>query len=189
MKQETNRRLQTLSWPLPGFASARFFPEELEKLQSDRVRRQLRQLVRDINALDGIVPVLETKKNLIKTRINKQFKHLRIGVSLNEPGKFGWDSELSAHPRFPGQWKLWIWNMAAQGSLRAIRECSCGKLFYSRKHGHKFCSDRCREKDFRGSPQGREKRRNYMRKYREGLRRRDVENIRVGKRPSVSKAR
>jgi hypothetical protein len=63
-------------------------------------------------------------------------------------------------------------DLAAKGLLRRVRECStCGRWFYAYRPGqrYRFCSDACRDKNFRQTPQGRARRAKYMRNYRRNL--------------------
>jgi hypothetical protein len=65
-----------------------------------------------------------------------------------------------------------IYDLAVKGRLRRIRECStCGRWFYAYRPGerYRFCSDACKDKNWRQTPQGRARRAKYMRDYRRRL--------------------
>jgi len=57
--------------------------------------------------------------------------------------------------------------LARAGKLHNVTRCSqCRKWIFARTKRNTFCSDTCREKNFRSTPAGREARRLYMRRYR-----------------------
>jgi hypothetical protein len=65
-----------------------------------------------------------------------------------------------------------IHDLAAKGLLRRVRECAtCGRWFYAYRPGqrYRFCSDACRDKHWRQTPQGRARRAKYTRDYRRRL--------------------
>jgi hypothetical protein len=58
------------------------------------------------------------------------------------------------------------------GLIDRIRECpTCGRWLFARFERERFCSGPCREKAFRASAEGKEKRRKYMQSYRARLKR------------------
>jgi hypothetical protein len=62
---------------------------------------------------------------------------------------------------------LVIFQAAVAGILRLIRQCkNCRRLFVGKKGLPKYCSDSCREKAFRSTPEGKSARAAYMRAYR-----------------------
>jgi hypothetical protein len=52
-----------------------------------------------------------------------------------------------------------------KGLLDRLKECDCGRWFFSRFSHQNFCSDRCRKKRHETSEQFRASRREYMRRY------------------------
>ena len=110
----------------------------------------------------------------------------RIGVRLGMPGPNGWSRIHTYFDRWPGgkpkdegyMAAIFVLDAAYQGFLRQISKCSqCGKWFVMKRDDQRFCSGKCREKEFRSSDAGRMKRANYMRQYRARLKRRDEANL------------
>jgi hypothetical protein len=65
-------------------------------------------------------------------------------------------------------------NLGRLGLLHRVRKCrSCGMWLFARFERERFCSPACREKASRTSPEGRQKRAGYMRRYRANLKRYD----------------
>jgi hypothetical protein len=65
-----------------------------------------------------------------------------------------------------------IHDLATKGLLRRVRECgTCGRWFFAYRPGerYRFCSDACRDKHWRQTPQGRARRAKYTRDYRRRL--------------------
>jgi len=61
-----------------------------------------------------------------------------------------------------------IEGLSKDGSLRRIRRCDwCRAWLFAKNRRQTFCSDRCRENAFRKTPEGRAKRTQFMRDYRE----------------------
>jgi hypothetical protein len=60
-----------------------------------------------------------------------------------------------------------VLDLAMRGLLHRLRHCdNCRRWFYARFEKQRFCSDACREKSFRSTPEGRAARAKYMRRYR-----------------------
>lgn len=59
-----------------------------------------------------------------------------------------------------------ITRMLVLRRVQRIRECRCGTWFFGKRENHMFCSDSCRDKEFRSTPEGKKKRRLYMKRYR-----------------------
>lgn len=61
-------------------------------------------------------------------------------------------------------------NAMIAGDLSKLKRCEwgkCGNWFCKRTEGQRFCSDRCREKTFKSSPEFKAERARYMRKNRQ----------------------
>jgi hypothetical protein len=58
-------------------------------------------------------------------------------------------------------------NLASAGLIHRLRRCrQCTRWFYARVEDHFCCSAQCRERHFRTTPEGKEKRKKYMQRYR-----------------------
>lgn len=127
---------------------------------------------------------LRKKTDPLFERINPFFKKHRLVLSLESPSKFGWRECLLGKARdLPFSIIVWA---AERGLLGLLSECnSCHRWFAARRVDHKYCSNSCREKTFRGSNEGKAKRAAYMKRYRAGLRRRDHESLRISKKRKV----
>lgn len=58
-----------------------------------------------------------------------------------------------------------LMELARQGLLERLKVCPCGRWIWARFSHQRFCSARCREKEFRSSPQWKEHRRRKTREY------------------------
>ena len=60
-----------------------------------------------------------------------------------------------------------VWKLGLQNELWRIRECRhCGDWFDAKKSDNIFCKTKCCEQAFRTTPEGRLKRKMYMKRYR-----------------------
>lgn len=74
-------------------------------------------------------------------------------------------------------------SVAAAGLIERIRRCQCcGRWLFALRDDHQSCSARCRDKLFRSSKLGREKRAAYMRRYRANEKRMNENFIKASKR-------
>lgn len=151
----------------------------------------IEQLVRDINEIDRLaaeagypnVPFTGTlgrKTAPLFQRINPYFQKCQMVYTLGVPTRLGWreavETKVESIPN------AFILRAAVRGILKLLDECNfCKRWFVPRREDQKYCSNKCREKAFRGSDEGKAKRAAYMKRYREGLRRRDRESLRVGR--------
>jgi len=168
----------------------------------DRVER----VVNAMNYLDRLAESVEytgsTRKGIAKgelgreaqqqNRVVDQFvRECRFSLGLGAPRPKAW---IRLYMYFPDTYSrsskitetyvggVHILEAAFQGFLRRLSQCpTCEKWFVLRRVDHKFCSGKCREKAFRHSDEGRAKRARFMRQYRERLKRRDAENLRVSR--------
>ena len=111
-------------------------------------------------------------------RLNTFFKRVRFApgpsVRTVEVGRRRrlWDWKLIVNGR-----SLWVTvrqkvmdtlDLANDGLLYRLRRCQqCTLWFYAKAEKQLFCCGACRERHFRTTPEGREKRKLYMRHYRE----------------------
>jgi hypothetical protein len=149
------------------------------------------ELVRNISLIDGLAAgagypnwpfkgALHKKTAPLFERIRPYFEKHRLVYTLGFPTRTGWRESIEGKVRdIPFAFVL---RGATRGLLRLLVQCSrCMRWFVSRRKDHKFCSIACREKAFRCSDEGKAKRAAYMKRYREGLRRRDRESLRVSR--------
>jgi len=176
--------------------------------RGDRKVEGVRQLVRDINECDRLLagrgyPRATRRDELpelrigecgeqveaLMERIDEAYKKLLCQPKLLCPTKSGWIGEWEYRTpngrTVTGPTQIWlaaVYGLAVGGLLGQVRECkACKRWLFARRKDQRFCSGGCREKDYRSSQEGRAKRTAYMRRYRNGLRRRDEENLRVAR--------
>jgi hypothetical protein len=149
------------------------------------------QLIRDMNEVDRLAakagyPEWPYKGFLSKKtapyfeRINPFFKRYPLAYALGAPTKSGWSESVEGKAR--DIHFAFILRAAKRGLLKLLDQCNfCKRWFVPRREDQKYCSNSCREKAFRGSDEGKAKRAAYMKRYREGLRRRDRESLLVSK--------
>lgn len=123
---------------------------------------------REYRRLTKSVAVLMTKICLLFERFPFRLqpkypttREWRFGLINTEKG------ENAYAPEF--QCLLSIRDLAQQGRLTRVRECDiCGQWFfaYCDSPNFRFCSDGCREKHWRRTPEGKHKRALFARKYR-----------------------
>ena len=119
---------------------------------------------------------------------------LRPVFPLKDGWHFSWMNPWSDDPEQRGliAWTCFsiIHDFAHAGYLSRVRECKiCGEWFFAHYDSFRFrfCSDECREKHWRATPQGKAKRAAFMRKYREGLKRRKREELRWSNKNAAGK--
>jgi hypothetical protein len=111
-------------------------------------------------------------------RLNALFRRVRFApgpsVRTVEVGRRRrlWDWKLTVRGRH-----LWVpvrmhvmdvLNLANDGLLHRLRRCQqCTRWFYAKAEKQLFCCGACRERQFRTTPEGRERRRLYMQHYRD----------------------
>jgi hypothetical protein len=127
-------------------------------------------------------PVRTENRNLEPNRLARRID-ARLKRLFAPPTFIGFTSEgrkkLALFWRFPrprfmraGLIAEPLENLGRLGLLERIRQCpSCGRWLFARFERERFCSGPCREKAFRASPEGKGKRRDYMRRYRANLKR------------------
>jgi hypothetical protein len=71
-----------------------------------------------------------------------------------------------------------LWSL---GSLRQVRLCEkCNKKWFVRGHkNYRFCGSRCRAAFFRSTEQGKAKGRIRQKKYRENLKRKELNELKI----------
>lgn len=118
--------------------------------------------------------------------IHDFFMRVKIIATPGFPGPAGWSYGFtsrpdSSTPDFKLQcWGEFLYFAMMDGYAWAIRRCGkCRNWFRARRRDQKFCSDKCRERQLRGTSEGKGKRAEYMRRYRAGLKRRDSENLKT----------
>jgi len=126
----------------------------------------------------------------LEDEIHNFFMRVKIIATPGFPGPNGWSYGSTSNPGRPGSpdfkirlWGEFLYDAMMQGYARAIRRCGeCRNWYRARRQDQKFCSDKCRERQLRGTTKGKAKRAAYMRRYRAGLRRRDRENLKASQR-------
>jgi hypothetical protein len=180
-----------------------------EERDPDPEFEQIRELVRNLNALDGLVRQkgfprttqdlldlgvddVQMRKALqrqgfdrraipLVKKVRSAFASFKLAVRPVFPLENGWKFFLvhpgarSHNPKsFLNMDLGWVHELAANGRLRMVRECTdCKKWYLARREDQRFCSSNCRERDYRVSDRGKAKRAAFMRGYRDRLKRRD----------------
>jgi hypothetical protein len=125
-------------------------------------------------------------------RVRETYERFNLRLRPVCPLKHGWKFHMmNPWSGDPKKRALILWtflsiihDLAVDGQLRRVRECDCCHrwFFAYRTHSRfRFCKRACRVKHWRASPEGKAKRRAFMRKYRGGLKRRQQENLRVAR--------
>lgn len=60
---------------------------------------------------------------------------------------------------------LHVMNLVEAGLIDRVRQCSCGKWFFAHNIQMRHHAARCRQRDYKSTPEWREKRNRYMREY------------------------
>jgi hypothetical protein len=76
---------------------------------------------------------------------------------------------------------LTVMELWSFGSLRRVRLCEqCKQQWFAGEHkNYRFCGSRCRAASFRGTEQAKEKGRIRQRKYRENLKRKELNELKI----------
>ena len=91
----------------------------------------------------------------------------RVSPPPNESHSFTWNARTHESD-WENKFVLWILNLRARGDLSLVRSCrNCGTWFYAVTNHQTNCTDRCRQQFHSKDNTFREKRRLYMRRYRE----------------------
>jgi hypothetical protein len=165
---------------------------EVKRLQLEFA--QIEEVVERINRFDDLAREKrynvgdyygENKEEVDRLRgaINKFFGQFTASLGLALPLENGWvgGPEMSSEDMpFLQGWAHKVLGAATRGYLRKVRRCAeCGKWYARVREIQRRCSTNCRVKSAHKTESGRRKQREYMRRYRAGLRRRDAENLRV----------
>jgi hypothetical protein len=189
--------------PDTGFTAATEVAGLLNKERGGPGMDQIEGLISNINELEQIAKGAQYPRETLKEAdegklgpraselvesINFFFDAHQYNATLGNPTPEGWGQGFVfkiAPKRKEGCSQFFgaiILAAAHQGYLGLLRPCrACGLWFAAKRTVHRFCSGGCREKTFRGSTEGRSKRAAYMRGYRQRLRRRDAENLRISR--------
>jgi hypothetical protein len=187
----------------------------LDSLNDDQYgnRDAVREMVRNMNAVDGVVqkkavPVLihpgtpglqkklrrhgfdESFVNRIE-KIRDTFDSSRFKVATAFPVKGRWRFELMLPPTRDKLKAFYcldlniIRDLSEYGRLRRVRECPCGRWFFAYRPTprYRFHSNACRDKYWRSTPQGKARRRDFTRDYRRRQKEIDEANLEESKRP------
>jgi len=205
MQSSTKRGLRDKT-RYPALHLRRKLAALMRDVHRDSKLHRLEQLVRDMNAIDefagragypryflamGALGGRKPSEDILDRlrRTQAFFEKLRITVIPSQPDTLGWVGTYSL-PRLSSSAAnirsnlqmvgLVIWNAAVAGTLSSVREClHCRSWFAVKKKDHRFCSGACGEKTYRTTDRGRARRAQYMRGYRQRLKRRDAENLKA----------
>lgn len=96
----------------------------------------------------------------------KVFSQVRIMPVPLGKGKWRFEWKYARHPN-SGRAIECIVSLSQRGLIDSVRKCEhCDKWLFAKFARQRFCSNECREKNFRSSATGRERRRKYMQGYR-----------------------
>jgi hypothetical protein len=208
MKELEQRRLRIkhhfqIEAPDKGLTSATEMARLLNKERGSRGMDQIEELIININELGQIAKGVKYPRDALKEAdegrlgpraseliesINFFFDAHEYHATLGNPTSDGWGLGFVfriAPKKEEGSSQFFgaiVLAAAYQGYLALLRSCrTCGLWFAAKRTVHRFCSGACREKTFRASAEGRVKRAAYMRGYRQRLKKRDVENLRIAR--------
>jgi hypothetical protein len=162
----------------------------LNEASKDKPRERIRSLLRDIRASIQAGDTLKRQGLPLFSTADRRLEKLtrRISDSLRRykfyPFVWATTSRVSvwswmpAHgpdgkPSLDADVKLYtefkavrdIMGLAGAKLLPRIKECRCGKWMFLRFSHQRFCSSKCREKEFRSSPESKAYRREKAREY------------------------
>jgi hypothetical protein len=117
--------------------------------------------------------------------VNAFMCEIQLVVALGAPQIGGWElvQHLSPkHPRASGidsyVTGMFLFDAARNGEIRLLAQCTvCSQWFVRKRKDRRFCSGRCRIKAYHSTDEGKAKRTESMRKYRAGLKARDLANL------------
>lgn len=178
-KNKTGRRVAKLVKQLkklaPGFSFEEWYEKRQRREFMDGYVPEFRELNRELRKYPTWPLLLwrVTTADLLSKRKGKLEARSCLSSKWSSGGKPG---AAIVHA---------IVNLAGDGLLSSLSECiNCKNWFYARFSHHRFCSERCRVKHFRTSPDWKSSRCLYMRRYRERRRERDISSIAIAKRNS-----
>ena len=190
--------------------------ELLRLAHQSGILRSIEELVRDMNAVDAFARSVgypghflymgalggKRMSNDLLDRLSRSqsfFGKLRITLYPQQPSKHGWTSTYfvgSLGRKSDGAkdtiriLAFFVWKLAQDRELWRVRECRhCGTWFAAKKNDHIFCVTKCCEKAFRTTPEGRAKRKMYMKRYRANDKRMTEAYELVAKKKSKRKGR
>jgi hypothetical protein len=158
--------------------------ERLGQLISDLI--DLDRMAKQPEYLDEKGRLLGSKPRALWEKLISQLGHVAWTPCLFPPTdrrglSYLWAPQASTDVD-TSQYTGMIFNLAAQGLLAKVRRCRhCKKWLLASRGIHRFCSVNCRVAYYRQTTTGRTRNREYMRRYRAGLKRRDRENLKVSK--------
>lgn len=169
----TSFRSKTAAWR--SYADAEALAAWMNQKESGLCRHQgkVRRAIivmRQINSLGpwpASVPWPERMRELAEEvhELISPLKHLRWRI-VPSKGRWFLDQTYSGDTNYG----LLLVARLSQHGLDWVRQCSCGKWFVGYTSRQRFCSAKCKkafEAALRKTPEEREKRRQYMRNYRE----------------------
>jgi hypothetical protein len=167
----------------------RIIEELLLKIQL--FERLAQEVEYDPEALERLRPLKRRQQALaLEKEIHAFFLRIKIIATPSFPGPGGWTHAHAFVSGRPGSrdfdiclWGELLYRAMMDGYTQALRRCEkCRTWYAARRRDQKFCSDICRERQLRGTDEGKAKRAAYMKKYRAGLKRMSEENLRAAKR-------
>jgi hypothetical protein len=138
--------------------------------------------------------------NRVNQRLVKYAMWPMIVRRSTEVRKWGKNRPAEARTKFHWRWSHGynqdtptvhcIARLGEQGLFFRLRQCPlCGKWYYARFDHQLYCSNRCREKRFKSTPEWRALRREYMRKRRKERRDEGAKKISLVKRSGTYRQR
>jgi hypothetical protein len=134
--------------------------------------------------------IFEKHKSDYEEKVDERLQRLKFFLypaSWSVPRKsecmrFRWEWNFESDsvwtdPAAAGRAFRCLFFVAEEGKIDRVKVCAraeCGRWFYAVKPSKIFCGDRCREKLYRSSEDGRKHRAEYMRNYRKDIAKRDA---------------
>jgi integrase len=117
---------------------------------------------------------LAAAESSLLEQVSRYERTLSFGVSSNREWDFSWGMTISKDAdSAKDEWGSIpesdaidaMVDLARDRLLPRVEKCLCGKWFFARFSHQHFCSSKCRDKHHQSSPEFKEKRRKYMRRY------------------------
>ena len=121
------------------------------------------------DGLNSVTRSSEKKKSAYE-RLQTRLRRYTFYPQFFPAGKFLSFAWLPIHPDHPDEYGevsaiADLAKLAENDLLGHLRECTCGKWIWARFSHQRFCSAKCRERDFRSSEKWKEHRRKKAREY------------------------
>jgi hypothetical protein len=144
-------------------------------MNAEDIHRPGQRRVEEILRLYGRLQECRTREDLRRIPLKKLTRSLRrysyypfFFPTSEGVSDFHWSyTKEKPHEEFydDSDAVLDLLELARQGLLERLKQCPCGRWIWARFSHQRFCSSKCRERDFRSSEKWKEHRRQKAREY------------------------